>query len=136
MRVFLDSNLLIYLNAVRTAEVRVIYENFYLNLLSENKAYTDVLVLDELLYISKKKYNIPYDVSIEFIESLILPYVEILPLGSEEFREASEIIKSFSIKPSDALHVAAMLMNDIRRIVSEDREFDKVGGLERIWVVK
>jgi len=123
LRVFLDSNLLIYLNAVRTADVRVIYENFYLNLLSENKAYTDVLVLDELLYISKKKYNIPYDVSIEFIESLILPYVEILPLGSEEFREASEIIKSFSIKPSDALHVAAMLMNDIRRIVSEDREF-------------
>jgi len=38
LRVFLDSNLLIYLNAVRTAEVRVIYENFYLNLLPENKA--------------------------------------------------------------------------------------------------
>jgi len=130
LRVFLDSNLLVYLNAVRTADVRVIYENFYLNLLSENKAYTDVPVLDELLYISKKKYNIPYDVGIEFIESLILPYVEILPLGSEEFRETSEIIKSFSIKPSDALHVAAMLMNDIRRMVSEGREFDKVGGWE------
>lgn len=33
MRVFVDANLLIYLNTLRTAEVRAIYENFYLNLL-------------------------------------------------------------------------------------------------------
>ena len=95
-----------------------------------------MLVLDELLHISKKKYNIPYDVSIQFIESIVFPYVEILPLRSEEFREASGIIKSFNIKPSDALHAAAMLMNDIPRIVSEDREFDKIKGLERIWITK
>ena len=136
MKIFIDSNLLIYLNAIRSVEARAIYENFYLNLLSENKVYTDVLVLDELLYISKRKYNIPYEVSIQFIESIVLPYVEILPLRREEFREASGIIKSFNIKPSDALHAAAMLMNDIPRIVSEDREFDKIKGLERIWITK
>ena len=136
MRVFIDSNLLIYLNAMKSPELRAIYENFYLNLLSENKVYTDVLVLDELLYISKKKYNIPYDVSIQFIESIVLPYVEILPLRSEEFREESGIIKSFNIKPSDALHAAVMLMNDIPRIVSENREFDKIKELERIRITK
>lgn len=134
MRVFVDANLLIYLNAVRSAEVRVIYENFYLNLISENKAYTDALVLDELLYISKKRYNVPYDVSIQFIESIILPYIEVLPLGSREFSKAADIIKNFNIKPSDALHAAAMMTHGISKIVTEDREFDKIEGLERIWI--
>ncbi|MDJ0270838.1 MAG: type II toxin-antitoxin system VapC family toxin [Aigarchaeota archaeon] len=134
MRIFMDSNLLIYLNAVRAAEARAAYENFYLNLLAENKAYTDVLVLDELLYISKKKYNIPYNVSIQFIKSIVQPYVEILALGSEEFGKASEIINSYNIKPSDALHAAAMTVNSISKIVSEDKEFDRIKGLNRIWL--
>ena len=58
--------------------------------LRKNKVYADVLVLDELLYISKRKYNIPYEVSIQFIESIVSPYVEILPLRSEEFRKHQE----------------------------------------------
>ena len=101
-------------------------------MLSENKVYIDVLVLNELLYISKKKHNVPYDVSIEFIESIVLPYVEILPLRTEEFREASGIIKSFSMRPSDALHAAVILRSDISRIVSEDIEFDKIKELESL----
>ena len=134
MRIFVDSSLLIYLNAVRAAEARATYENFYLDLLAENKAYTDVLVLDELLYISKKKYNIPYNISIQFTKSIVQPYVEILALGSEEFDKASEIINSYNVKPSDALHAAAMMVNGISKIASEDKEFDRIKGIDRIWI--
>ncbi|MFP3321264.1 MAG: type II toxin-antitoxin system VapC family toxin [Acidilobus sp.] len=38
------------------------------------------------------------------------------------------------MNPSDALHVAVMLNNSIRRILSEDRDFDKVKEVERVWL--
>ena len=134
MRIFIDSPLLIYLNASRSPELRTKYENFYLSLLSEHRAYLDVLVLDELIYVSRRKYRVPYDVSIEFIESIVLPYVEVLPLAAEELREASEILRSSNVKPSDALHIAVMKLNGITKIASEDRELDKIEGIERIWL--
>lgn len=132
MKVFLDSNLLIYLNILKS-DYRRIYEAFYLNLLSAYKAYLDVLVLDELIYISKRKYNAPYDLTLSFIDSIVLPYVEILPLGEEEYMKASEILKTYRVKPSDALHIAAMTLNGITRIASEDEEMDKVEEIQRIW---
>ncbi|MFP3171026.1 MAG: hypothetical protein RXQ98_07345 [Sulfolobaceae archaeon] len=39
------------------------------------------------------------------------------------------------MNPSDALHVAVMLSNSIRGIVSEDRDFDRVKEeVERVWL--
>ncbi|AFA40096.1 hypothetical protein Pogu_2069 [Pyrobaculum oguniense TE7] len=58
MKVFTDSPLLIHLNTVADPNTRTMYENFYIS--DRYKPYTDVLVLDELLYASKKKYGIPY----------------------------------------------------------------------------
>ncbi|MBI4257860.1 MAG: hypothetical protein HY619_02800 [Thaumarchaeota archaeon] len=85
MKAFIDAKLLIYLNTVKTIRARRLYEEFYLNLLSNSKAYVDPLVLDELLYISGKKHNVPYGLTIDFTMSAILPYIEVLPLRAEEY---------------------------------------------------
>jgi len=134
MKIFIDANLLIYLNTTKTPEWRKIYENFYLNLLLNYKAYTDILILDELLYTSKKKYNVPYNITIEFIESIVLPYIEILPLNEKEYKKAAELLKTHNIKPSDALHIATMTTNNITKIASEDKEYDKIKEITRIWL--
>lgn len=54
MEVFIDANLLAYLNTLADTEARMVYEDFHLDLASNHRLYTDVLVLDELLYISWK----------------------------------------------------------------------------------
>ncbi len=54
MKVFIDANLFIYLNTVVDPYIRELYENFYIDLLSKYKAYTDVLVLDELIMYLKR----------------------------------------------------------------------------------
>ena len=84
MRVFIDANLLIYLNTIKNQSLRTIYEDYYIGLLRTNKLYTNVLVLDELLYISWKKYNVPYKLTIEFIDSIVLPYTTILSLNEDD----------------------------------------------------
>ncbi|RLF92825.1 PIN domain nuclease, partial [Thermococci archaeon] len=125
---------LIYLNTLTNLRYRILYENFYIEILTKYKPYTDVLVLDELIYISKKKYNIPYNVSIKFVETNILPYTTVLNLGEEEYKYATEVIAKHNLKPSDALHIGAMMNNNITLIVSEDRGFDRISAVKRLWI--
>lgn len=134
MKAFIDAPLLIYLNAMVDSKDRILYENFYVEILTKYKPYTDVLVLDELIYISKKKYNIPYKVSVGFIESNVLPYVYVLSLGEDEYNYAVKILLEHSLKPSDALHLGVMMKNNITLIISEDKEFDKIPAIKRLWI--
>ncbi len=134
MRVFIDAPLLIYLNTLTNSGYRMLYENFYINVLVRYRPYTDVLALDELIYISKRKYGIPYDVSIEFVQTSVLPYVTILNLGEEEYVHATKLMTEYNLKPSDALHVGAMISNNITTIISEDKEFDRVKMIKRLWL--
>ncbi len=134
MKAFLDTPLLVYLNTIADGERRTIYENFYLALLDRYRLYTDVLVLDELIYVSRRKYNVPYAVTIEFVESIVLPYVTVLELGEDEYREAAGLITRYNLKPSDALHLAAARLNGISIVISEDRELDRIPGIKRVWI--
>ncbi len=134
MKVFIDAPLFIYLNTLTDSRDRTLYENFYIDILTKYKPYTDVLVLDELIYVSKKRYGIPYNVSIEFIQSNVLPYIFILNLGEDEYDHATKLLAKHNLKPSDALHLGVMVNNGITLIVSEDREFDKVPTVKRLWM--
>lgn len=134
MRVFIDAPLLIYLNTLTDPALRAPYESLYLRVLSEYKPYTDVLVLDELIYVSRRKYNVPYEVSAEFVKTSVLPYVRVLSVGEDEFEQALKTLLEYNLKPSDALHVGVMLSNGITLVVSEDKEFDKVPGIDRLWL--
>ena len=49
MKVFVDANFLIYLNASTEPEVRATFEDFYVELVREHNLYTDAIVLDEVL---------------------------------------------------------------------------------------
>lgn len=133
MKVFIDAPLLIYLNTLTDYQQRYPYEDFYIEMLTEHKAYTDVLVLDELLYISRSKYDVPYHITIRFIQTSILPYIQVLNLGEDEYSRAAQLLLKHNLKPSDALHLGAMLSNNIRVIASEDREFDRIPSIKRLW---
>ena len=134
MKIFVDACLLIYLNTLADMHARSAYENFYLDLVSRYKVFVDVLVLDELIYISEKKYGVPSSVTLNFIDSVVLPYADILSLGEEEFKQACHFIKKYGLRPSDALHSGAMKTSGIEIVASENSDFDKVEEVKRIWL--
>jgi hypothetical protein len=127
--IFVDANFLIYLN-LGVKEV----EDYYLKLLSEESLATDPLVLDEVIYVSKKKYGVRLEDTLDFLDNIVLPNSVVLPVTINEYRRAREVMLKYSVSPSDALHVAVMLNNSIRRILSEDRDFDRVKEVERVWL--
>ena len=134
MKAFIDAPLLIYLNTISDPRARMPYEDFYIRVLTDYKPYTDVLVLDEVIYISRRKYGIPHHVSLKFIESIVLPYISIISLGEDEYKRAAGILAEYNLKPSDSLHLGAMLNNGINIIISDNKEFDRMKEVKRLWI--
>ena len=132
MKVFIDASLIVYLNARLPREDADRVDEFWLKLLGE-ELYTDVIALDEAIYVSKRKYGIDIEDSIELIDHAILPYVDTLPLGLQEYLKAKEYMVRYRLRPSDALHLAVMDLNGITVIAAEDRDFDRT-HIRRIWV--
>jgi len=133
VRIFVDANLLIYLNVkLPEFEARLI-EDFWLDLLSNHELYTNVLVLDETIYISMKRYKTELKDTLEFIDKAVLPYVDILPVGLNEYLKAKDYVIKYKLKPSDAIHLATIETNGLQAIASEDRDFDKT-GVKRVWI--
>ena len=132
MKAFLDSSFLIYLNAT-TGEGRKPVEELFGKLLGED-LFTNALVIDEVLYISRRKYEVPYQLTMEFVRTILLPYAEIIPIDETDLRPMEEHMLRYDLKPSDSIHLATMEKVGIKSIVSEDEGFDKVRGVERIWI--
>ena len=124
---FVDANVLVYLN-LGVEEVA----RFFEKLLTESRLYTNVLVLDEVLYVSWRRYCVKFEDTMRFLDDVVLPYVKVLNVGWEEYVKAKGYVGI--LKPSDALHVAVMLNNGIKTVVSEDRDFDRVGDVRRVWI--
>ena len=132
MKLFIDTNLFVYLLTKTPEDERKIVE-FYAELIENHDLYTSPLVLDETIHVARKKYSVPYELSIEFIDEKVLPYVEVLPLTVFDYLTARRIITKYNLRPSDALHVAVIENNGLQAIVSEDEDFD-VLPLKRVWL--
>jgi len=132
MKLFIDTNLFVYLLTKTPEDERKIIE-FYAELMENHDLYTSPLVLNETIHVAKKKYSVPYELSIEFIDEKVLPYVEVLPLTVFDYLTARRIITEYNLRPSDALHVAVIENNGLQAIVSEDEDFD-VLPLKRVWL--
>ncbi|ASJ04788.1 type II toxin-antitoxin system VapC family toxin [Thermococcus barossii] len=133
MKLFIDTNLFVYLNSGIPEDVAQKLDTFYADLAQNHELHTDVLVLDELVHVSKRKYDVAYRDTIEFIEDVVLPVVQVLPLTLYDYLTAREIILKYNLRPSDALHVAAVENNGLQAIVSEDEDFDRL-PLKRLWL--
>ncbi len=135
MKIFVDASLLIYLNVKMPEDEAKLVEDFWLNLLLNNLLYTNVLVLDEVIYVSKRKYDVPPEDTIDFIDKAVLPYVDILTIGLNEYLRARELIVKYGLKPSDSIHAATIENHGLQAVATEDEDFEKV-GIKRLWIKK
>jgi predicted nucleic acid-binding protein len=125
MKIFIDASLLIYLNAPMPDEQAQLVETFWKNILTEHKGYTNILVLDEVVYVSKKKYRVPAEETLAFLDYAVLPYLKLLPLGPELYPYFKHYLEKYHLKPSDAIHAATINKYRLDAIATEDKDFDK-----------
>lgn len=135
MKVLVDANLLVYLNVGLPRDEAEALHAFWADLVRSHSLYVNVLVLDEVLYVSWKRYGVPYEATFEFISRAVVPFAYVLPLGLEEFLASKKYVMKHRLKPSDALHAATVEVHGLDAIASEDRDFDRV-GVKRIWLTR
>lgn len=129
---FLDSTTLIH--AVdKSAE----YHKECLNVISkaakgEINAATSLETLEETLFILSKLTSPPTALRVTH------DYLKMIKIKKYEmklniFEHALEIIEITSLKrPKDAINVATMLEHNIPKIISEDKEYDKISLVQRV----
>ena len=129
---FLDSTTLI--NAInRSAE----YHEECLNIIvkaakGQINAATSLETLEEALFILSKLTTVA--TALSFMRDLLkMTKIRKYEMNPSVFEQALEIMETTPLKrPKDAINVATMLEHDIQRIVSEDKEYDKVSLIQRV----
>jgi hypothetical protein len=106
---------------------------FFVKLLGE-QLFTNMLVVDETLYLSRRKYGVPCHITLDFFKKIVLPYAEVVAIEEEDLLPAERYLLKYDLKLSDALHLATMEKAGVNRIVTEDSDFDGVEGVRRIWL--
>jgi uncharacterized protein len=135
VKVFLDANLLIYLNTLGEKKEDSDLEKFYIELLKED-LYTNTLIIDEALYISMFRHKVPYNLTSEFLKTNVLPFSTVIPIDESDVSLMERYLGKYKLKPSDALHLSTMEKSGVNNIASEDVDFDDVREVKRIWFSK
>jgi len=96
------------------------------------RASTATLTWDEVTYIVRREVG--PEVSIAKGRDLLdFPHLGWLAVTPEVLRRAEGLYRAIPIRPRDAIHGACALENGETEILAEDRVFDQVRGLERVW---
>ena len=94
---------------------------------------TDSEVFQEILY----RYALigQLEIAISVCKDLSLLGLEILAVGPSEVQKMLELARNYSkarTAPRDIVHVAVMVNNGIRRIVTTDKHFDLIKEVVRV----
>jgi uncharacterized protein len=96
------------------------------------KVSTATLTWDEVVYVVRRLLG-PDDSIAKGAELLAFPNLMWLRVDLAVLRRATELYRSLPMRPRDAIHAAAALEAGEKEILSEDRVFDRVSGLVRVW---
>ena len=99
------------------------------------KSATASLTWDELDWIIRKVFGAKIAVE-EGEKFLKFPNLRILAVDEKVIKEAQKLIKKYNLKPRDAIHAACALKNGIKRILSDDPDFDRVKEIKRVELTK
>jgi predicted nucleic acid-binding protein len=129
--IFIDSNVPMYLVGAahpHKVDARRLLENA---VASNERLVSSAEVLQEIMhrYVAIRRR----DVIQPAFDALLAVADEIYSVGREDVEQAKKTLDGMpKLSARDALHVAVMERREVNRIMSFDRAFDSVPGIERI----
>ncbi len=97
----------------------------------EESACTSVMTWDEIVWISRRFLG-PEKSRAEGKKFIEFPNLEIISVDAIIIQEAQRLMDTCGLKPRDAIHAASAISKGIRKIASNDPDFEKVKELKRI----
>lgn len=128
--IFVDSNIPMYLVGEAHPNKETARRLVERAIIDDERLVTDAEVLQEILhrYVAINRRD-----AIGPAFKALLGIVDgVLPIELTDVQRARRLLDTPSLQARDAIHVAVMQRHDIARILSFDRAFDQVPGLDRI----
>jgi len=120
----------LFVNAVLKQEATEAAQRF----IAENirNICTSVLTIDEVAWVVGK--NTDWLEATAYCNNLLSGGIMFLDADKQIAREAVAIMRNYGVTPRDAFHAATMRLNGVTEIISEDKIFDKISGIKRVWL--
>lgn len=97
----------------------------------ELSAYTSTLTWDEVVYVVSRTMG--RDDGINQGKKLLgFPNLEFINVDEGTLALAQMLLDKYKLSPRDSIHVASALSRKIKKVVSDDKNFDQVKELTRI----
>jgi len=96
-------------------------------------AAIDTEIIQEVLYRYAAIRRL--ELALAISKDLLIIVAEVLPVSAEHMHLTIDLFAGYGSKgipPRDILHVAVMILADIKKIISTDSHFDQIEGIERI----
>ncbi len=127
---YLDANFFIFAKLstdTKGSRARTILNQIVLG----KKAITSSLALDEVMWIFIKNKQV--DKMRPIIEEIYsIKNLEVKEVSATTPLIALNFIEKYNLKPRDAFHLAIMENFNVKEIVSDDSDFDRIKGIKRI----
>lgn len=130
--IFLDSNVLVYLIGAPHPNRDLAFAAIDRLARSGERMVTSAEVMQELLHLfSKRPASAALQQALNALRGLA---DEIYPVEAEDVDRAHGVWRAHpGLSSRDALHVAVMQRRGVSRILSYDRDFDRVATIERVY---
>ncbi|MFQ6061096.1 MAG: type II toxin-antitoxin system VapC family toxin [Thermoplasmata archaeon] len=131
--IYIDSNVLIY--AALDPRKKGKWCRSVLRQIESGKqpALTSSLTFDELVYIVRRESGL--DESLRIGQAALeMSNLYFVPVDDIILLKSIELMRALRLFPRDAIHAASATNSGVFVIYSEDKDFDKVKELERVWL--
>ena len=133
---FLDTNVILrYLTGDDETKAQACYELFQRAKQGEEELFTCEAIVTEVVYVLSST-RAPYRLTHDEIRARLVPILTLRGLRLPQKRVYVEALDLYASSPfldfEDALAVAHMQRQGIAEIVSYDRDFDRVPGVQRM----
>lgn len=89
-----------------------------------------LLVVDEVIWVLKK--NIGKEDAIRITKTMLSMPIKWITIQRSVIVSMLDVHERTDLDPRDALHVSSMRESSVSIIVSEDEDFDRITGIERL----
>ena len=99
---------------------------------SKIQAFTSCLTIDELIWIIRK-YK-PKESAVEICKIFLDSNVRFLEVNKDIINVSLDIMNEFNLKPRDAIHLATMKIHNLKNLISDDTDFNKIDWINKISI--
>jgi len=134
--IYVDSNIFIYAAASKSDRLVSLSKNILSEITEgEIQAFTSVLTWDEFFWVTKRILG-PELAKTESSKFLDMPNLRFIAADEMIIRNAQRVAENYNLKPRDAIHAASAISRGIKKIISDDTDFDNIKELRRIPIEK